>query len=74
MFSVQLELVEMKAETGTAESCQPKGCVPAKDKRISVSDRSPAFHLNNLITLTLMRSKSGSQPRLCITCYHALKN
>lgn len=24
----QLELVEMKVETGTAEACQPKGCVP----------------------------------------------
>lgn len=24
----QLELVEMKVETGTAESCQPKGCMP----------------------------------------------
>lgn len=30
VFSVpgQLELVEMKVETGAAESCQPKGCVP----------------------------------------------
>lgn len=73
VFSVpgQLELVEIKVETGTAESCQPRTVcqVPSAKEMRNFCLCNPAFHLNNLITVTLMRSKSGSEPRLV---YHAI--